>query len=107
MLWRPLALAALNQPADRAAAPPFARQCRENGRTVHVTLMVRREDHRPFEIFEMLQPINVDPREHTGQWEKEHGLANRAHPANGHRPIPPGKIHRLRQNFRVRVRQLP
>ena len=25
MLWRPLALAALNQPADRAAAPPFAR----------------------------------------------------------------------------------
>jgi uncharacterized protein with NAD-binding domain and iron-sulfur cluster len=25
MLWRPLALAALNQPADHAAAPPFAR----------------------------------------------------------------------------------
>jgi squalene-associated FAD-dependent desaturase len=25
MLWRPLALAALNQPADRAGAPPFAR----------------------------------------------------------------------------------
>ncbi|MGE5245535.1 MAG: hydroxysqualene dehydroxylase HpnE [Betaproteobacteria bacterium] len=25
MLWHPLALAALNQPADRAAAPPFAR----------------------------------------------------------------------------------
>ena len=25
MLWRPLALAALNQPADGAAAPPFAR----------------------------------------------------------------------------------
>ena len=30
MLWRPLALAALNQPADGAAAPPFARVLAES-----------------------------------------------------------------------------
>ena len=77
----------------------MCRERRENRRHVHMTLMICREDDRTLEIFQMLQPLHVDPREHARKRKQKHRLADGAHPADWPRSIPSRKIHGLGDRF--------
>ena len=70
-----------------AAAPP-ARQRREDHGRVHVALVIRGENHRAVDAFQILQSVDRGPRKHARERKQECRLADRAHRANRQRPVP-------------------
>src|SRR5262245_7861689 len=81
----------LLQHRGRGAVPPPRRHRIENHRNVEVALMIRREDHGPLQIPQMLESRDGDARVDAAERQDPRWKTRAADDADRPRAIPPRK----------------